>query len=243
MMATIRNAYHQQQFLPNWWGVFVNPFYLARAGLRDEILRFSSELSGELLDVGCGSKPYLSIVHAKSYIGLDIDSPAVRMRNVADYLYDGEEFPFSDCRFDSILCNQVFEHVFNPISFIGEMNRVLKPGGALVLSVPFVWDEHEQPFDYARYSTFGLRFLLERGGFEVIEQRKTLDNASVIFQMMNAYLYKVSLRLPKIIKLVITVSLMAVLNIFGVASKRLLPKNPDLFLDQVVLAKKRHEFI
>lgn len=242
-MVRIKGVYHRQLFLPNWWGIFINPFYLARAGLRDEIQLFSSQLSGELLDVGCGSKPYKPIIKSNSYIGLDIDSSATRTRNVADYFYDGKKFPFPDCRFDSILCNQVLEHVFEPIDFIGEMRRVLKPGGILVLSVPFIWDEHEQPFDYARYSTFGLRFLLEQGGFDIIDQRKTLGDASIIFQIANAYLYKVSLRLPKFAKVLLTISLMALFNIFGVIAQKLSPKNPDLFLDQVVLAKKRYEIL
>ena len=58
------------------------------------------------------------------------------------------------------MCNQVLEHVFNPDDFVREIARVLKPGGALLLTVPFVWNEHEQPYDYARYSSFGLRAFL-----------------------------------------------------------------------------------
>ena len=61
-----------------------------------------------------------------------------------------------------MLCNQVLEHVFNPDEFLLKINRVLKNDGKLLLTVPFVWDEHEQPFDYARYSSFGLKALIEK---------------------------------------------------------------------------------
>ena len=73
-----------------------------------------------------------------------------------------------------MLCNQVLEHVFNPQEFLGELGRVLARGGRLLLTVPFVWDEHEQPFDYARYSSFGLKALLEQHGFRVLQHRKLL---------------------------------------------------------------------
>ena len=74
--------------------------------------------------------------------------------------------------FDNVVCNQVLEHVFRPEVFLLEIHRVIKPGGNMLMSVPFIWDEHEQPWDYARYSSFGLKYLLENTGFEVIEQRK-----------------------------------------------------------------------
>src|SRR3546814_6951319 len=55
----------------------------------------------------------------------------------------------------------------------------------LLLTVPFVWDEHEQPYDYARYSTFGLKSLLERNGFNVLTQKKLLADSSILFQLIN----------------------------------------------------------
>ena len=65
----------------------------------------------------------------------------------ADRSYDGKTFPFSDGEFDAVLTSEVLEHVFNPDEFLSEINRVLRDDGVLLLTVPFVWDEHEQPFD------------------------------------------------------------------------------------------------
>ena len=230
--------YYRQMFFPNWFGVFVNPFYFARSGLRDAMAQFSPMLKGRLLDVGCGSMPYRSLFSVDEYIGLDIDSDSSRDAGVADYFYEGNEFPFEDYSFDSILCNQVLEHVFNPDEFIGEVARVLKPGGKLLLSVPFVWDEHEQPYDYARYSSFGLRALLEKQGLTVFEHKKLGADASILFQLINAYLYKITQRLPMPVKLVFTATVIAFFNMFGILLAKMLPDNPDLFLDHVVLAEK-----
>ena len=81
-----------------------------------------------------------------------------------------------------VVANEVFEHVFNPLDFLGVIKRVLRPGGMLLMTVPFVWDEHEQPYDFARYSSFGIKSVLEKNGFEIIAQRKTVTNFGVIIQ-------------------------------------------------------------
>ncbi|HLY96658.1 MAG TPA: class I SAM-dependent methyltransferase, partial [Sideroxyarcus sp.] len=146
--------------------------------------------------------------------------------------------PFQSREFDGIICNQVLEHVFEPDRFLQEMHRVLKPGGQLLLTVPFVWDEHEQPWDYARYSSFGLRSLLERNGFEVVVQEKTNADVRALFQLVNAYLYKVLWTRWSTLNLLICAIVMAPFNILGALLHRLLPPNNDLYLDQVVLARK-----
>ncbi len=230
--------YHRQMFFPNWLGVVVNPFYFARIGLAGSMTELAPRLRKRLLDVGCGTKPYRELFNVETYVGLDIDAATSRKRGVADYFYDGTSFPFSDASFDSLLCNQVLEHVFNPDEFVQEMNRVLKPDGKLLLTVPFVWDEHEQPYDYARYSSFGLRALLEKHGFTILLHKKLGADATILFQLVNAYLFKVTQTWPKLLRFVLTVTAMAFINFLGVIAGRILPGNPDLFLDHIVLAEK-----
>ena len=198
----------------------------------------SPQLKGKLLDVGCGTKPYEFLFMIDSYIGLDIDTEVACKRGIADQFYNGKLFPFPDCSFDSALCNQVLEHVFNPDEFLSEITRVLKPGGKLLLTVPFVWDEHEQPYDYARYSSFGLRALLEKQGLQILQHKKLGGDASIIFQLTNAYLYKITQYLPKQIRLLFTATVIAFFNLVGILAAKVLPDNPDLFLDHVVLAEK-----
>jgi SAM-dependent methyltransferase len=233
------SLYLRQMFFPGWLGIFVNPFYFARAGLRNAITELAPKLTGQLLDVGCGSKPYQQLFRVDRYIGLDIDSEAARQWGIADYFYDGSKFPFDDGSFDSILCNQVLEHVFNPDEFVSEIVRVLKPNGHLLLTVPFIWDEHEQPWDFARYTSFGLKDLLERNGLVVLEQRKTNADVRVLFQLINAYLFKITQTSNVKLNVVICFILMAPFNLLGIVLNKLLPANPDLYLDQVVLANKR----
>jgi SAM-dependent methyltransferase len=238
MLAKLKEIYRVQMFFPRLLGLFVNPFYFARRGLNMAMVNVSREITGSLLDVGCGSKPYRDIFNVDSYKGLDIDSPITRECGMADDLYDGKMFPYSSDSFDSVLCNQVLEHVFNPDEFLQEINRVLKLGGKLLLTVPFVWDEHEQPYDYARYSSFGLRALLEKNGFAIRQHKKLGADATILFQLANAYLFKVTQSWSSFAKLIFTATVMGFINVLGVIAGKCLPDNPDLFLDHVVLAEK-----
>ena len=231
MKAKIR----EQNFKPSFWGLFVNPFYFARRGLYKHISELAPSLKGRILDVGCGSKPYRTCFNASEYIGLEIEG----RNKQADRHYNGKTFPFKDGEIDSIFTSQVLEHVFNPDEFLSEMNRVLKDGGMLLLTVPFVWDEHEQPFDYARYSSFGLRHLLERHGFEIKEHRKSMNDVRVVFQMINAYLTKTVFTKNGMLNMLLTLAFVVPFNIMGEIAGRILPCNNDLYLDNIILARKR----
>lgn len=228
----------KQQYDPGFLGLWLNPFYHSRNGLKNAIRHMASRMSGRILDVGCGRKPYREMFRSNEYIGLEIDTAENRANKQADFFYDGCLFPFPDADFDGIVCNQVLEHIFAPDEFLGEINRVLKPDGLLLLTVPFVWDEHEQPWDYARYSSFGLKSLLEKNGFAVLEQQKINADVRVLFQLVNAYLYKVLWTRWSLVNLLICIIVMAPFNILGVLLYKVLPANPDLYLDQVVLSRK-----
>lgn len=195
-------------------------------------------ISGRTLDVGCGSKPYEQLYGSTEYVGLEYDTPQNRSGKKADYLYDGKTFPFGDGEFDSMVPNEVFEHVFNPDRFLDETHRVLTPGGMILMTMPFVWDEHEQPHDFARYSSFSIRYLLERHGFEIIEQRKSMDEVRVIFQLINTYIYKKTATTNAWLNLVLTVLLMAPFNVLGELLHWVLPRDPDLYLDNILLARR-----
>ncbi len=231
--------WRRQDFEPGNLGWLVNPFYFARRGLLTGLQEFFPRLTGEVLDVGCGQKPYRKFIPAMRYVGMEIATTIDDAPRVADVYYDGRTFPFPNETFDAVLCSQVFEHVFTPASFLAEIHRVLRPGGTLLLTVPFVWDEHEQPRDFARYSSFGLAAVLEAADLEVIERRKTVPDARVLFQLGNAYLHKLTRTRRRSINLLTTLVLMAPVNLAGIVLGALLPRNADLYLDNIVLARKR----
>jgi len=238
MFTALKSIYRKQQFSPGLFGLFVNPFYFARKGLYLHISSLAAQISGRTLDVGCGQKPYEHLCRSSSYIGLEIDTPENRTNKKADYYYDGIHFPFGAKEFDSVISNQVFEHVFTPDLFLLEIFRVLKDDGILLLTVPFVWDEHEQPHDFARYSSFGLRALLQNNGFVIVDQRKSINDIRCIFQLINDYIYKKTVSRNRYLNLLVMLSCMMPVNVIGELLSKIFPSNDDLYLDNIVLARK-----
>jgi SAM-dependent methyltransferase len=238
MFYKFKVIYLKEQFNPKVIGLLINPFYFARKGLYRNISKLMRNIDGKVLDVGCGQRPYKSLCHSTEYIGLELDTVTNRLNKKADYFYDGKVMPFEDSCFDSLISNQVFEHVFNPDEFLSEVNRVLKLDGKLLMTVPFVWDEHEQPFDYARYSSFGLKHILKTHGFEIIDHKKSASGVELIFQLINNYIYKIFYTNNSYINLLISLILIAPLNITGLILSLLFPENNDLYLDNILLAKK-----
>lgn len=235
----ISSAVKKQQFHPGWLGVLVNPFYFTRREIYCHISRLAPSLDGEILDIGCGEKPYQALFrNATKYTGMEFDSPENRARSSADIFYDGGKFPFEDNSFDAALATEVLEHVFNPDQFLGEINRVLKPGGRLLLTCPFVWDEHSQPLDYARYSSFGLTHLLQKNGFKAIELTKTAADIRVLFQLANGYIYKELPFKRYMTRLCFYLVLTFPITVMGIFLSFILPKNNDLYLNNIVLAER-----
>lgn len=216
-----------------------DPFFLARRALLAEIARMARASTGIVIDVGCGTAPYRALFSHTHYIGVEVLRASLHgsSKTGADVLYDGQCLPLPDASVDNVLCNQVLEHVFEPIAFLSELRRVLRPGGRLMMTVPFVWDEHEQPYDYARYSLFGLKHLAHKCGFEIVEARRTLADSSLFAQLWLAYLFKViGRRRPASLARRLAIAVMSVpVNLAGLALSKLLPASPDLYLDNAII--------
>ncbi|MBK6634942.1 MAG: class I SAM-dependent methyltransferase [Chitinophagaceae bacterium] len=173
-------------FITKWFHVFTHPFFLIRHEINNKIEVLAETISGKVLDFGCGAKPYAKyFIHAKEYIGLDIEKSGHSHEDEKiDVFYDGKKIPFDNDHFDAVFSSEVFEHIFNLEEILPEINRVLKPGGKLLFTCPFAWPEHEIPYDFARYSSFGIKAVVERQGFTVIEQYKTGHFFEVIMQYL-----------------------------------------------------------
>lgn len=223
-------------------GLLFDPFFLSHRALRAAIAVQADSLQGVLLDVGCGAAPYKPLFAHATYLGAEV--PAASPHGSAkrpDLLFDGCNLPVADASVDAVLCSQVLEHVFEPLSFLREIRRVMRVGGSLLLTVPFVWDEHEQPYDYARYSSFGLRHLAAKNGFRIDVAERTLGDASLFAQLWLAYLFKVMRPLPALLRKPLLIAATGPTNVLGMLLGRLLPTSPDLYLDNVMIWTKLSE--
>ena len=217
-------------------------YYFIRKGLLTAIRKHAPALTGKLLDFGCGSKPYRSLFNVEEYIGLDFEKTGHDHSNEQiDVFYDGKTIPFNDEYFDSVLCSEVAEHLFDLPAALSEMNRVLKSGGKLLLTCPFVWGEHEEPYDYARYTQFGLKDLLEKSGFRILVYEKKGNFIEAITQMQVLYFAQVVQ--PVLAKLSnpggwIFKGIVFLINGWGKFKSWLLPTKYDLYLSNIILAEK-----
>lgn len=180
MISGIKTLLRQQQFQPTGLGLFVNPFYFVRRDLFRAVDVNKKLVQGNVLDVGCGTQPYRELFQVKTYVGLEYDTPDNRAKKRADLFYDGGAFPCADESFDSVVCFEVLEHVPEPERFIGEIRRVLRPGGTLLLSTPFLFEEHEMPYDFQRFTKFGLQRLLSTHGFQDIHRTEIAGGLAVM---------------------------------------------------------------
>jgi SAM-dependent methyltransferase len=145
-----------------------------RSTILSALLETAPQLSGTLLDVGCGYMPYKSLVFkppssVTKYVGLDMESTIYTAK--PDLLWDGRRIPLSENAVDCALATEVFEHCPNPEIVMHEAVRVLKPNGLLFFTVPFLWPLHDVPYDQYRYTPFALERHLKNAGFVQITMR------------------------------------------------------------------------
>lgn len=123
-------------------------------------------------DIGSGKSPYYTFFsqHCREYIAIDMKEtlPKDEKRQIRQIPGTAENIPLDDNFVDVIICNQVLEHVIDPIKSVQEIYRVLKPGGLFFGSVPHVSPIHLEPYDFRRYTELGLKQLLDQVNFECI---------------------------------------------------------------------------
>lgn len=217
-----------------------SPFYFARKGLYKAAILFSGHVQGgRLLDFGCGSKPYISLFKVDDYIGLDYENPGhPHDEEQIDIFYDGGKLPFKDAEFDYVLCTEVFEHLFDLDEKLMEFNRVLKSNGLMFVTCPFLWNEHEIPYDYARYTSFALNNKFKKSGFEVISYNKGGTFIETYTQAFFLYFSKKDSKVKVDEIGIFKKSIIFMVNLFGKIMNRLLPNNDSLYLSNIYVVRK-----
>jgi SAM-dependent methyltransferase len=145
-----------------------HPEFLVYRRLFSDLEKASIHAHGRLLDVGCGNKPYKKMFQGRvsEYVGCDVVQCS---ESQADVICLATHLPFKDASYSTVLTTQVIEHVADHQAMLREAYRVLRNDGVLILSCPMYWPLHEQPYDFFRFTEYGLQFLLENIGFTGIE--------------------------------------------------------------------------
>ncbi len=148
----------------------LHPQWLVLRRERTAFAAAGAVLKGRVLDIGCADKPLRPHLNDEvQYLGLDYYATAKQLYDTQPDVYgDGQRLPFADASFDGVALLDVLEHLPDPETSIAEIERVLVPGGVLALQVPFVYPLHDAPFDFHRWTRYGLTRLLAFHGFELL---------------------------------------------------------------------------
>lgn len=147
---------------------------------------FPQHCRGRLLDLGCGKVPYYEAYkdHVADIVCVDWELSFHGNQHI-DFACDlTKPLPFKTGEFDTVLLLDVLEHVPNPQEVWCEIARILRPGGKLILTVPFYYWLHEQPHDYYRYTEFALRRFAENVGISVLELEPTGGSLEVLTDIL-----------------------------------------------------------
>lgn len=177
-------------------GTFLHPqwlsdrYHLARRRYLREIV------SGRVLDVGSGDASLDSLLSPGcELVRLDYPLTNARYATRPQVFGTALALPFGDASMDVVLLLEVLEHIGEDQRALEEIARVLKPGGALYLSVPFIYPIHDAPHDFRRYTAHGLRHVLEREGFSASEALPSGNTIVAALQMLNLGLLELVLDL------------------------------------------------
>ncbi|MEM6672643.1 MAG: methyltransferase domain-containing protein [Planctomycetota bacterium] len=181
----------------------LNPYWLDWRHLRRSVESLAPHARGVLLDVGVSEGPYRELFgpHVDRYVGLEYPPSILdkqpemwemlpRVKELVQVFGDGAALPVLEGSVDTVLSTEVLEHVPDPRALVDEMARVLRPGGHLLLTVPFIQPLHELPSDYFRFTPSSLRRFVEDAGLEVVSIEPRGNFASANGAMLSQWLVR-----------------------------------------------------
>lgn len=151
---------------------FLRPLDVRRHN-RTTILRLAAQYArpgAVVYDIGCGDKPFAPHIRSLGcdYIGVDIADGFYEDK--PDLIGSATEVPAPDRAADIVISSQTIEHLQDPFAALGEAYRLLKPGGVLILSFPFLYPIHAAPFDFGRYTRFFIESAAKRLGYVILAE-------------------------------------------------------------------------
>ena len=196
--------------------------------LEEYISKYQHLMKGKLVDVGCGNKPFEHIFkNIDSYYGVDINK-----NSKADLICDVLDLKVNSNSADSVFCTQVLEHVNNPFKLVSEISRITKSGGTVILTAPHISRVHGAPFDFFRFTRYGLEHLFKINKFKIIKIEGMGGFFLSITYLINFYLREGNLTFK-----LLSCFINPLINLFYIILKPL-DKSKNHTFNYIIVAKK-----
>ncbi|MEO8590671.1 MAG: class I SAM-dependent methyltransferase [Flavobacteriales bacterium] len=179
------------RFTANRAAIFGGSYYIADLQTAVYVPLIQEHITGHVLDCGCGPVPYHMLYAPRTTASTCIDwSQNPDVLNLLDQVVDiNGPLPFPDNSFDSVLCSDVIAHIKRPWELIKELTRVLKPGGRLVITTPFIYWMAEYPHEYYHPTRFALEDISSSVGLEVIHMESYGGRSDVLMDTLNKFMH------------------------------------------------------
>lgn len=147
----------------NWQ--FFSPIFFLQFSKTLPIIQ--KNVSGNLIDLGCGTMPLRKYIlpFVETYEGLDLFPKSDEIRFISDIQ---NMRVVENTTYNAAICLEVLEHVPDPFKAVREVYRILRIGGKVIITVPHLSRLHDEPYDYYRYTCYGINVLLSQAGFQEI---------------------------------------------------------------------------
>lgn len=170
----------------------LHPQYYLKNFEYQAIIELKKKAKGTLVDIGCGRQAYKKYLlgSVDQYIGVDHPETAKMYQDgeKPDFFADAQDLPFKNNFCETASMISVLEHIPNPGKAISEAYRILKPGGYFVLITVQSYPLHDAPYDYYRYTQYGLKTLFKESGFTKVTTKPLGSYPIFAGQMLNVYL-------------------------------------------------------
>lgn len=153
-----------------------------------EVFNSGDVCKGLILDLGGNKKSKRGLFDISCYEGSVIYANLSDAKS-PDVVTDAECLSFKSGTFDSAICSELLEHVYDPRKVIEEVATALKPGGRIIICAPFMVGIHGDPYDYGRYTDSFWRQILCETGFTDISIEAQGSFYSVIYDMLRSRIY------------------------------------------------------
>lgn len=207
---------------------------ITRGSLNPLIAKYKTEKL--VLDLGSAKSPYSHWFPNRKSVDINPDSGA-------DIICDAHSLQIDSNSFDTVLCTEMLEHMYDPKKAVAEIERVLKPRGTVILTTRFVYGLHDVPHDYFRYTKYGLKELFKN--FEILELKEETTNFETIGALLQRIVFQSELkggRFTKILLLLIAKSI-SILNFFIISQygniQKTEPEKNILATGYIIVCRKK----